>query len=104
MEKYIPKPIETTDIILPESLNKLAEKIAENVHEVWSAGRMDNGWTYGTQRDDEHKKHPCLVPYSELSEMEKDYDRRTSQETLKLILKLGFSITTSQDAIITENF
>lgn len=90
---YTPRPIDTNDVVLPEELNILAEKIAENVHEVWSAGRMADGWTYGETRDDAGKKHPCLVPYSELTEVEKDYDRRTSQETIKLILKLGFKIS-----------
>lgn len=93
MKQYIPRPIDTTGVALPKNLEELAERIAENVHEVWSAGRMNDGWTYGEQRDDAAKKHPCLVPYSELTEVEKDYDRRTSQETIKLILKLGFKIS-----------
>lgn len=92
-KNYTPQPIDTTDVVLPEALNELAEKIAENVHEVWSAGRIADGWSYGEQRDDANKKHPCLVPYSELTDTEKDYDRRTSQETVKLILKLGFKIS-----------
>lgn len=86
---YVPQPIDTSDVVLPEELNALAEVIAQNVHEVWSAGRIAEGWTYGAERNDVEKKHPCLVPYEELSEAEKEYDRNTSQETLKLILKLG---------------
>lgn len=89
---YTPQPVDTTDVTLPEELNALAEEIAKNVHEVWSAGRINDGWTYGEQRNDAEKKHPCLVPYEELSESEKEYDRRTSQETLKLIVKLGYKI------------
>lgn len=90
--EYIPKPVNTDDIKLPEELEQLAEKIAENVHEVWSAGRMAEGWKYGEKRDDEAKTHPCLVPYEELTEEEKEYDRATSQQTIKLILKLGFEL------------
>lgn len=90
---YTPQPIDTKDVELPQELQELAEMIAKNVHEVWSAGRMADGWTYGEQRDDEHKTHPCLVPYEELSDEEKEYDRHTSQETLKLIMKLGFKIS-----------
>ena len=71
---------------------KLSEKIAENVHEVWAQSRMDEGWTYGPVRDDAKKRHPCLVPYEELPEIEKEYDRNTSQETLKVIIKLGVKI------------
>ena len=89
---YIPKPIDTTGVVLPKELNDLAEEIAKNVHEVWSEGRMKEGWTYGEERDDAKKHHPCLVPYEELTETEKEYDRNTSQETLKLIMKLGFRI------------
>ena len=89
---YIPKPIDTTGVALPKELNDLAEEIAKNVHEVWSEGRMKEGWTYGEERDDARKHHPCLVPYENLTETEKEYDRNTSQETLKLIMKLGFKI------------
>lgn len=90
--KYTPKPIDTRGIELPEELSALAEEIAKNVHEVWSQNRINEGWTYGDKRDDTNKKHPCLVSYEDLSESEKDYDRSTSQETIKLILKLGFEI------------
>lgn len=89
---YKPQPIDTKDVVLPEELNPLAEEIAKNVHEVWSEGRMKEGWTYGEERNDAEKHHPCLVPYEELTEREKEYDRNTSQETLKLIMKLGFKI------------
>lgn len=90
---YIPQPIDTKDVVLPQELNELAEAIAKNVHEVWSAGRMADGWTYGEERNDVLKQHPCLVPYENLTDKEKDYDRHTSQETLKLIMKLGFKIS-----------
>lgn len=89
---YIPQPIDTKDVVLPEELSLLAEEIAKNVHGVWSEGRMKDGWTYGEERNDAKKHHPCLVPYEELTETEKEYDRKTSQETLKLIMKLGFKI------------
>lgn len=71
----------------------LIEDMARNVHEVWAQNRIDDGWTYGPVRDDAKKNHPCLIPYDELPESEKEYDRATSQETLKLILKLGFRIS-----------
>lgn len=93
MKRYTPNPIDTKEVALPEELNALAEDMARNVHEVWAQTRMEQGWTYGTERNDAQKKHPCLVAYDELSEEEKTYDRNTSVETIKLILKLGFKIT-----------
>ena len=89
---YTPQPIETKNVKLPKELELLVEQMAKNVHEVWSAGRMADGWTYGEVRDDVHKTHPCLVPYEELPESEKECDRRTSIETLKFILIQGFEI------------
>lgn len=89
---YTPKPIDTSDVELPEDLLQLKEKIAENVHEVWSVGRMAEGWTYGEVKDLEKKTTPQLVSYSELPEEEKDFDRNTAFETLKLIIKLGYTI------------
>ncbi len=92
MKKYIPNPMHTDDVALPEELMVLVEEMAKNVHEVWAQNRISQGWTFGEERNDELKHHPCLIPYDELSEEEKKYDRDTSVETLKLILKLGFKI------------
>jgi ryanodine receptor 2 len=89
---YTPKPEDIHNVTLPEELDVLLEALAENVHEVWAHSRMEQGWTYGEERDDVLKKHPCLIPYAELPEIEKDYDRNTAMNTLKLIDKLGFKI------------
>ena len=89
---YIPEPMGLSLVDLPESLIQLSECIAENVHEVWAKARIDEGWTYGEKRDDIHKKHPCLVPYDELPEEEKEYDRNTAMNTIKMVKKLGFRI------------
>ena len=91
--EYTPQPIDTSDVQLPEELQLLVEKMAKNVHEVWAETRIAQGWTYGEQRSDELKTHPCLIPYEELPEEERVYDRNTSISTLKLILKLGFTIS-----------
>ena len=90
---YIPKPEKTDDIVLSEELNSLVEAMAKNVHEVWAESRISQGWTYGPERNDALKHHPCLVPYEDLPEVEKAYDRDTAVGTLKLICKLGFKIT-----------
>ena len=89
MKEYIPNPVDTGHIQLPKELEYLVEEMAKNVHEVWSKTRIEQGWTYGKKRDDVLKQHPCLVPYEELPEEEKVYDRNSSVETLKLIMKLG---------------
>lgn len=90
---YVPHPVDTASIQLPEELNVLVEHMAKNVHEVWAEGRMKEGWSYGPERSDSLKQNPCLVPYEELTDEEKEYDRSTALETLKLIMKLGFRIT-----------
>lgn len=89
---YQPKPLDTSKVVLPKELLDLTEKIAENVHDTWAKGRIVAGWTYGPKRDDEKKTTPCLVPYDQLSEEEKAYDRNTALETLKVITLLGYQI------------
>ena len=91
-QTYIPSPMDLSSVELPESLIELSEMIAKNVHEVWSKSRMDEGWTYGPERDDVHKKHPWLVPYEELPEVEKEYDRNTALDTIRLVKHLGYKI------------
>lgn len=97
VNNYIPHPLDTDDVRLPESLDALTEQLARNVHEVWAAGRIADGWRWGEVRDDEHLLHPCLVSYDELPEIEKDYDRRTALATLKTIVKLGYTITAEKE-------
>lgn len=89
---YNPQPVDTSDVVLPDELLALTEKIAENVHDVWAVGRIQEGWSYGEVKDSEKKTNPTLVPYSELPESEKEYDRNTALETLKLIIKSGYVI------------
>ena len=92
MITYQPQPINTTGIELSAELKALTEQLAENVHEVWSAGRIADGWQYGEKRDDARKLHPCLLPYNQLPESEKEYDRNTAIQTIKTIVKLGYKI------------
>jgi len=92
LRHYDPQPIEVTDFQLSDHLEDLLEAIAENSHDIWARQRMDEGWTYGEKRDDEKLKHPDLVPYSDLPESEKNYDRNTAKGILQLIQRLGYEI------------
>jgi ryanodine receptor 2 len=90
---YTPTPIDTSKVELTPEILELIEKLSANTHDVWAAQRIAQGWSYGPQRDDTLKETPCLVPYDELPDSEKVYDRQTAAETLKVILTLGFEIT-----------
>lgn len=89
---YEPYPIHLDDITLDENLSELQEAIAENAHEIWAKARTDQGWTYGPERNDQKKETPDMIPYCNLPESEKLYDREMAMQTLKLVKKLGFEI------------
>ena len=89
---YLPQPLDTAGITLSPELTALTERLAENAHDLWAATRLAQGWTHGPNRDDALKKHPCLIPYADLPDSEKTYDRETALGTLKAILALGYSI------------
>ena len=90
--RYHPQPIDTSSIGLAPELIQLTERLAENAHDLWASQRLKDGWTHGPQRDDKAKKHPCLVPYDQLPDSEKEYDRSAAMGTLKAILALGYRI------------
>lgn len=90
--EYQPHPINVSGIELDDGLMELSEAIAEDAHDIWAARRKSEGWTYGATRDDAARKHPDLLPYSDLPESEKSYDREATMHTLRLIKKLGFDI------------
>jgi hypothetical protein len=88
---YHPQPIETSSVTLSAELRELTERLAENAHDHWAVKRFADGWTLGP-RDNVKKQNPCLIPYADLPEAEKDFDRTTAMETLKAIVKLGYRI------------
>ena len=90
--KYEPSPINLEDVELSEELTELQEAIAENAHEIWAKARTDDGWIYGPERNDQKQETPDMVPYCNLPEGEKQYDREMAMQTLKLVKKLGFDI------------
>ena len=89
---YDPKPIDTSGVALTEDLARLTELLAENAHDIWAQQRLSDGWRFGPKRDDARKEHPCMIPYCDLPDSEKEYDRKMAMETLKLIQALGYQI------------
>jgi hypothetical protein len=89
---YNPKPIDSSGVELSDDLNELTELLAENAHDIWAQLRLKDGWTYGPKRDDAAKKHPDLIPYKNLPESEKEYDRKAAMYTLKAIISMGYRI------------
>ena len=90
---YLPEPIDTSAVSLNPALMQLAELLAKNAHDVWAQERLAQGWKYGPCRRDDTKEHPCLIPYEQLPEAEKIYDRNTAMETLKAVCALGYTIS-----------
>jgi hypothetical protein len=89
---YRPDPIDTSGVELSPRLRELVERLAANNHDHWAQQRMAEGWRFGPERNDTTRTHPDLVPYAELPDSEKEYDRRTVVETLKAILALGYRV------------
>jgi ryanodine receptor 2 len=92
MSTYSPEPIDTTGIALTDGQVALVETLAAHVHDVWAAQRIADGWRFGRTRDDISKSHPCLVPYDELPESEKTYDRVMVEQVIKAAVALGYRI------------
>jgi ryanodine receptor 2 len=92
MATYTPKPIDTSTVVLTQAQRRLVEQLAANAHEVWAKKRVEDGWQYGPSRNDETKTHPCLVPYDQLPESEKDYDRIMVEQVVRAAVALGYRI------------
>jgi hypothetical protein len=90
---YKPQPVDTSSIELSRDIVELTERLAKNTHDVWAQERIARGWTFGRERSDARKEHPSLIPYDELPEPEKVYDRNTAIEALKAIIAFGYRIS-----------
>jgi ryanodine receptor 2 len=92
---YSPRPIDTSHVQLGDDIQPLIERLAEHNHDLWGAQRIKDGWRFGPTRNDAAREHPCLIPYADLPESEKEYDRIAAIGTLKAILALGYEIQRS---------
>ncbi|KRF97581.1 uncharacterized protein Dwil_GK20678, isoform C [Drosophila willistoni] len=90
---FVPKPVDTTGVTLPSSVDQIKEKLAENIHEMWALNKIEAGWSWGEHRDDYHRIHPCLTQFEKLPAAEKRYDNQLAVQTLKTIISLGYYIT-----------
>jgi hypothetical protein len=89
---YTPETIDTFRVSLSPDLEELVERLAQNNHDHWARKRINEGWRYGINRNDDKKEHPDMVPYEQLPESEKEYDRKTVIEALKAIIALGYEV------------
>ena len=92
MTRYRPAPLDTSAVTMTTELQLLVEQLAENAHDTWATMRMSAGWRYGRKRNDKALRHPCLIPYAELSEDEREIDRQMVEATVRAILSLGYEI------------
>jgi ryanodine receptor 2 len=90
---YDPRPLESDGVTIPPTIRALIERLAKNAHDTWARQRLDAGWRWGPQRDDARRLHPCLVPYEQLSEEDKELDRAMVRQVVTTIMQLGFTIT-----------
>ena len=94
---FAPTPIDTSDVTLPEPVAQLTEVLARNTHNVWAQRKINEGWRYGPATDTAEKTHCHIVPYEELPESTKEYDRATALSALKSLLKLGYDIVKREE-------
>ena len=51
---YLPRPLNLDSVRVEENLMSLVTRLAENCHNVWAAGRIKQGWTYGRSNVSPH--------------------------------------------------
>ena len=90
--QYIPNPIDVDEVVLPKEIEELTEYIAENTHEEWAKQRIKEGWTFAPKTNKKLKQSFDLVPYCELLDSEKEYDRKMAMNTLRVLYKYGYII------------
>lgn len=68
------------------------ELMAEMEHGRWIVERLRSGWKYGSKRDAINKISPFLVPWKDLPDKVKDYDRNAVRNWPALFSQAGLEI------------
>ncbi|KAA3679890.1 ryanodine receptor 2 [Paragonimus westermani] len=116
---FVPRTVRTSHIQLPNNVEIVRDRLAENLHDMWSMRKIDQGWRFGevrlgfacakcsvlkesrlhtnenrfTRRDDQQKLHPCLTTFNKLPNQDRQYNVTLAYETLRTIVGLGYNIT-----------
>ena len=77
---------------LTEIPKEIVEYLAKREHDDWVDERIASGWTYGEVKDTEKKVSPYIVPYEDLTEEIKDYDRDAIRNIPKLAYMIGMAV------------
>lgn len=96
---YVPKAVDTTGVVLSDEVLAMCEALAMNAHNMWAIKKMAEGFTYG----DGEKQSPFLKPYSLLAESEKQGNRTTVLEPIKVLVLMGFSVIAPQQVLPIES-
>jgi voltage-gated potassium channel Kch len=89
-------PGERVDSFTPEEI----EYMARMEHARWCAERRLGGWTYAPDRDDHARKHPNLLPWSQLTEPIRNIDRQSVKKIPQFLATVGQAVCrNARDAV-----
>jgi hypothetical protein len=76
LKTYIARGKKMTDLKeYPISfLDKEKETLARMEHRRWMIEKYENGWVYNEKRNDDFKRHTCLIDWNELSQNDRNKD------------------------------
>ncbi|KAM3601866.1 uncharacterized protein V6R79_020261 [Siganus canaliculatus] len=94
---FDPKPVETTNTIIPERLDPFINRYAEYTHDKWAFEKIQNNWSYGEALDDNAKTHPMLRPYKTFSEKDKEIYRWPIKESIKAMLAWEWNLDKARE-------
>ncbi|XP_064091940.1 ryanodine receptor-like isoform X22 [Macrobrachium nipponense] len=83
---YNPQPVDMTNLALSREMQNMAERLAENAHDIWAKRKKDELEACGGGFP------PQMVPYDMLTEKEKRKDRFRSVELLKYLQFMGYRL------------
>ncbi|XP_073771088.1 ryanodine receptor 1 isoform X3 [Danio rerio] len=94
---FDPKPVDTTNTIIPEKLDGFINRYAEYTHDRWAFEKIQNNWTFGEVMDENAKTHPMLRPYKTFSEKDKEIYRWPIKESIKAMIAWEWTLDKARD-------
>ena len=88
-------PVSDRKIVLMGFTEGEVDLMAELEHERWNRERLAEGWQFGPERNVEKKISPHLVPWPELPDEIKEYDRETVRGIPQLLAEVHIEIRRS---------
>lgn len=92
IEEYEPRPYPVESIIVKGAPERAVDAICSELHDAWAHEKQAAGWVWSPFRSNRRFQHDCLIPWTFMTEKQKENERVSVLTMIRTIMAMGYKI------------